>query len=126
MASAGGGARFRGFLPGLQYFVVVDGWIGYEGNFQLEITCTNAGGNMVDADGNIMTPAPTSSDQPLMRAEERDALMDIYNTMGGTGWTRSDGWGTATDHCDWYGVDCYDDVNVVELNLQNNGLTGGE
>ena len=81
---------------------------------------------MVDADGNIMTPAPTSSDHALMRAEERDTLMDIYNTMGGTEWDDSDGWGTTADHCDWFGVGCDDDGNVVELDLSGNGLTGGE
>ena len=82
---------------------------------------------MVDADGNIMTPAPTSSEHAQLRAEERDALMDIYNTMGGTAWTRvTDGWGTAADHCDWAGVDCDDDGNMVELDLGDNGLTGGE
>ena len=89
---------------------------------------------MVDADGNIiiMTPAPTSSPAPTPSAwgpedQERAALMDIYNTMGGTGWTRvTDGWGVTADHCDWAGVDCDDDGNVVELDLHDNGLTGGE
>jgi hypothetical protein len=37
---------------------------------------------------------------------DRAALVDLYNATGGPGWTNHTGWTTATDVCDWYGVDC--------------------
>ena len=58
--------------------------------------------------------------------EQRAVLVEIYNSMGGDSWTRSDGWMEGTDYCGWYGVTCDDDGNVIRLQLYWNGLTGKE
>ena len=59
----------------------------------------------------------------------RDILMDFYNSTGGDGWKKKEGWGSegarATPCCEWHGVTC--DANssaVVKLRLRENDLSG--
>ena len=68
---------------------------------------------------------------------ERDVLKAIYLSAKGSEWINSDGW-LAEDrgHCEWHGVTCYcekqgvgcnetdSDVNVYQLSLKSNGLSG--
>jgi hypothetical protein len=62
--------------------------------------------------------------------EEKEALMAIYNKMGGDSWTHSDNWGTDAPLKDWYGVVVDDGVSgvgngrVMGLQLNNNNLCG--
>jgi Leucine-rich repeat (LRR) protein len=60
---------------------------------------------------------------------ERNVLRDIYYLMGGAQWLHNDGWGTHTDHCEWFGVTCYADGahagSVQSLDLRGNNLVGG-
>ena len=57
---------------------------------------------------------------------ENETLLSIYNKTEGRYWLNNTGWrNTTLGHCDgWYGVSCDDEGYVVELNLQNNNLTG--
>jgi Leucine-rich repeat (LRR) protein len=59
-------------------------------------------------------------------AAERQVLIDLYNSTGGPGWARRDGWlGSAGTECAWYGVTCdAARTHVTELNLLGNLLTG--
>lgn len=54
---------------------------------------------------------------------ERDALVALYLSTDGDKWKNKDGWLTADDHCEWYGVTC-EAGKVDRLNLLNNGLKG--
>ncbi|MBX2927398.1 MAG: BspA family leucine-rich repeat surface protein [Saprospiraceae bacterium] len=62
------------------------------------------------------------------------ALMALYNSTNGPGWTNNTGWaegavGTSCDPCNfngepWYGIQCSNNGRVVELNLSSNQLNG--
>ena len=56
---------------------------------------------------------------------ERDALIALYNSTNGAGWTDSTGWlGEAGKECDdWYGVTCAGE-HVTQLSLGSNWLFG--
>ena len=58
---------------------------------------------------------------------ERDALLTLFETTGGTQWKRTAGWdtspGSAGTECSWYGVECFEGT-VVSLDLTGNSLTG--
>jgi len=51
------------------------------------------------------------------------ALVDLYDNTNGAGWTSTTGWKLETNPCIWSGVTCLG-VNVVQLNIANNNLTG--
>ncbi len=55
---------------------------------------------------------------------ERAALLALYESTNGAGWTSRTGWGgDAGTECTWYGVVC-NDGHVQELQLDNNALVG--
>ena len=57
---------------------------------------------------------------------ERQALLDLYTSTNGSGWTTSTNWnGAVGTECTWYGVTC-DGTNahVTGLDLSNNDLSG--
>ena len=55
---------------------------------------------------------------------DRDALMAFYRSTGGSGWSKSDGWGTDARLGDWWGVEVDGRRRVVSLSLVANDLTG--
>ena len=60
-------------------------------------------------------------------AVECAALLQLYESTGGSSWNLSDGWGESTAVCSWNGVECgsIGGVNhVTALVLQSNNLTG--
>lgn len=55
--------------------------------------------------------------------DECEALMSIYDTTGGSAWTRQDNWGVSTTVCNtWYGVSCSTNGHVNSINLDGNNL----
>jgi Leucine-rich repeat (LRR) protein len=66
-------------------------------------------------------------------ASERAALIDLYNSTNGAGWTNRTNWRNAGDtdfnepgtECTWYGVTCNGEQNtVLQVNLDTNNLVG--
>ncbi|MBZ5586965.1 MAG: leucine-rich repeat domain-containing protein [Acidobacteriia bacterium] len=57
---------------------------------------------------------------------ERRALLDLYISTNGAGWTNKTNWnGAAGTECTWFGVTCDDGATTVQyLGLSNNNLTG--
>ena len=49
---------------------------------------------------------------------QRYALMTMYYSFNGTGWTNDNRWGTSSTECNWFGVGCDVEMNVTELNLR--------
>ncbi|MEI6711232.1 MAG: hypothetical protein WCK88_03195 [bacterium] len=41
-----------------------------------------------------------------MPYDECEGLMSIYDNTGGTSWTNQYNWGTSTQVCTWFGVNC--------------------
>ena len=57
-------------------------------------------------------------------ATERDILMELYDSLGGPGWTESDNWDTNAALSDWHGVTVDDAGRVSALHLPQNNLSG--
>lgn len=55
---------------------------------------------------------------------EREALISMYESMGGLHWINKKGWlGEPGTECTWYGIDCYDG-KVIEIDLNSNNAWG--
>lgn len=59
-----------------------------------------------------------------------DTLNQIYVDNMGASWTNNEGWlaganSGACDICNWYGVDCDKNGNIISIEMPNNNLTGG-
>ena len=55
---------------------------------------------------------------------DREALIALYNSAGGSGWTDSNGWDSAQALGMWHGVTLDGDDRVVGLALAGNNLSG--
>ncbi|TGG91235.1 MAG: hypothetical protein ERJ67_08270 [Aphanocapsa feldmannii 277cV] len=55
---------------------------------------------------------------------DRDVLMDLYNAINGHNWKRKTNWGSDAPISKWEGVNTDSSGRVMELNLQENQLTG--
>jgi photosystem II stability/assembly factor-like uncharacterized protein/Leucine-rich repeat (LRR) protein len=55
---------------------------------------------------------------------QRDALIHLYEQTGGTGWNNNTNWNTVKHECEWEGILCDQYQQVIEINLQNNRLSG--
>lgn len=55
---------------------------------------------------------------------ECQALLAIYNTMGGPGWNDNAGWGQTNSPCSWARVRCANSGHVRELTFLNAQLQG--
>ena len=50
----------------------------------------------------------------VIPAQEREALIAIYNSSDGANWTNNDGWlGVPGTECQWWGVVCNQDETHV-------------
>ena len=76
-----------------------------------------------------------SAGQFDISADERKALIALFEKTGGRDWTHNDGWlGPIGTECRWYGVRCaqligrqggvHGRFTVTDLELENNGLKG--
>ena len=61
--------------------------------------------------------------QTAIPEQECQALVDLYNSNNGGGWTYYYSWLTGSDPCNWYGVFCTGG-HVTSLYLDENQLTG--
>lgn len=71
----------------------------------------------------LITPPPAAAQSgctidgtavaSLASQAQCDALLALFNSTNGPGWSSSDGWGTGTDPCTWEGVACSDDAHGV-------------
>jgi len=56
---------------------------------------------------------------------ECEALVDLYNSTNGDGWTNKNGWREVNSACNnnRYGVWCDENNHVRDINLENNNLS---
>lgn len=57
-------------------------------------------------------------------SDAKGALIHLYEQTGGTGWEKNTNWNTEKHVCEWEGINCDQDQHVIELNLQDNLLSG--
>jgi hypothetical protein len=55
---------------------------------------------------------------------EEGALRSLYDATGGVSWTNNNGWNTASDLDDWFGVTATSGTVVMAINLELNCLSG--
>ena len=68
--------------------------------------------------------AMEESEGPYCNESDVEALERLFETAGGTGWTRADGWRASHALDEWHGV-TVDTLGQVEtLDLRDNGLAG--
>lgn len=61
----------------------------------------------------------------LNHSAQRAALLALYSSSNGAGWSQQEGWlGEPGSECDWYGVSCNEHGNMTSLSLSNNNLSG--
>ena len=69
-------------------------------------------------------PLDSEDFPPGVTDAERSALITLFNSTNGAGWTNKTGWnGSVGTECTWYGVSCIGN-HVSGLNLYNNNLIG--
>ncbi|HUK29521.1 MAG TPA: hypothetical protein VLV89_00305 [Candidatus Acidoferrum sp.] len=83
----------------------------------------------VDAAGEPPGFDHDSPEAQVVHAEERQALIAIYEATGGNHWTHKVGWlGASGTECKWHGVECHSPLDgqatVSSLELGQNNLTG--
>jgi len=61
---------------------------------------------------------------PIVEVEPREVLLKFYDALGGSGWHRSDNWGTDASLDTWHGVSTDGEGNVIALRLRQNQLVG--
>jgi len=64
-----------------------------------------------------------------VEGNDKAVLISLYKETGGDHWVNNDNWLKTLDHCEWYGVTCWNlgnelDGRVRWLKLDNNGLIG--
>lgn len=60
----------------------------------------------------------------VTKEKERNALIAIYNALGGENWTNNTNWCSEQPVDEWYGVDTDADGYVTNLDLSSNNLQG--
>lgn len=75
---------------------------------------------------SMIIDAGVACDGSTMPAVECQALVALYNSTNGPGWTESESWGTDPNPCNWEGVDCTegDHGSVRWLARALDGLAG--
>eukprot|EP00957_Ditylum_brightwellii_P201724 15326913-Ditylum_brightwellii.AAC.1 len=64
-------------------------------------------------------------DDPRWCPPERNFLTEFYNKAKGQDWINATGWvNEFNNHCKWHGVECNKEDQVINLMLNNDGLSG--
>eukprot|EP00816_Leptocylindrus_hargravesii_P012141 CAMPEP_0196801142 /NCGR_PEP_ID=MMETSP1362-20130617/830_1 /TAXON_ID=163516 /ORGANISM="Leptocylindrus danicus, Strain CCMP1856" /LENGTH=237 /DNA_ID=CAMNT_0042171911 /DNA_START=91 /DNA_END=801 /DNA_ORIENTATION=- len=78
----------------------------------------------------IFPGAPTSSVPSAMPSLSHDllqqgsALVAFYDAMNGNEWDNSTNWLSDAPVCQWYGIDCNNNDEVIEIDMYSNNLQG--
>jgi Leucine-rich repeat (LRR) protein len=76
----------------------------------------------IDVNGYVLAPSECDGVDEIPAAE-CEALVALYNSANGDGWTDNTNWLDTTTPCSWHGVEC-SDGHVTYMNLSNNSLSG--
>ena len=60
----------------------------------------------------------------FMPQYQKLALSTIYDKTGGNSWRNKQSWLESDKECDWYGVSCNENHEVIKLELPKNNLIG--
>jgi photosystem II stability/assembly factor-like uncharacterized protein/Leucine-rich repeat (LRR) protein len=57
-------------------------------------------------------------------SNQRGALIHFFEQTSGNAWERNSNWNSDKSVCEWEGIVCDQNQHVIEINLQNNHLSG--
>ncbi len=72
----------------------------------------------------VLVTACTSAGREDVEVSERDALVALFESTGGSGWINRDGWLSDAEPGNWYGVDTNSQGHVTRIVLNKNNLVG--
>ena len=73
---------------------------------------------------DLRATCPVGTNPPVQTNQDRAALVDLYNSTNGPGWTNKTNWLQGDSPCNWFGVTCDGNGRVTKLNMVNNNMTG--
>ncbi len=73
---------------------------------------------------DLRATCPIGTNPPVQANQDREILVDLYNSTNGAGWTKKTNWLQGDSPCNWFGVSCDTNGRVTELYLYNNNLNG--
>lgn len=97
---------------------------GDEGAYNIQVSVSDGKGGE-DSTTFLLTVVPNEGE--ISDSIEYQALVDLYNSTNGDGWTNSTNWlqgNTSADFAAWHGITVRDG-DVVQIALPNNSLRGG-
>ena len=97
-----------------EYYVAVSGWSG-TGSYTLTVSVPAV---------PAATPTPLPTAAPTPDADDRTALVALYEATDGANWTSNDNWLSDRPIGEWYGVTTDRNGRVTELLLSENQLSG--
>jgi Leucine-rich repeat (LRR) protein len=74
---------------------------------------------------HFTSPYLGSSNCRSLGAKQRAMLEKLYNSSNGDMWHNNTNWMShVADPCDWYGIACNENGDVISINLENNNVQG--
>ena len=68
--------------------------------------------------------SPSQQPTTLYQVQQRGALVALYVATNGDEWEDNTNWLSDAPVCEWYGLDCNNDIDVIEIDLYYNNLQG--
>ena len=97
------------------------GWITFENRI---ITHLDFKASQESTPVATSTPRPTATPTRAQSSSDRDALVALYHSTGGTNWDANTIWLSDRPIGEWHGVTTDSNGRVTELALQDNNLAG--
>ena len=116
----------RGLTAGTIYYYLINA-VGANGSVSAWSNYAKAIPSDTTTPTPTPTPTPTATAADISEttpAEERAALVALYNATDGANWTNNANWWTDEPVSSWHGVTTNSTGHVTMLSLTNNGLRG--
>jgi hypothetical protein len=69
-------------------------------------------------------PPGVENPVPLKDSLQREILLEFFNTTNGELWTTKNGWLSQSNECEWFGISCNSEGNIIEIDIPFNQLNG--
>ena len=69
-------------------------------------------------------PPGVENPVPLKDSLQREILLEFFNATNGELWTTKNGWLSRSNECEWFGIFCNSEGNIIEIDIPFNQLNG--
>jgi Leucine-rich repeat (LRR) protein len=73
---------------------------------------------------DLRATCPIGPNPPVQTNPDRAALVDLYNSTNGPGWTNKTNWLQGDSPCNWFGISCNSNGRVTGVRFTSNNLNG--